>query len=286
MRRFLPVAALLVLASCAFGTGPDFIDDEVSGHVIHATIEKGSCPDETKVYADENLRVLWNAGDLITFFNKSAYNYQYRFLGQDGDNGGDFEKISPNVLHTGTELSYNYAVYPYSAATKVSNSGDISLTLPAEQAYRADSFGVGANTMVAVSTDDFLGFRNVCGYFCLRLYGKNRVGRVTLQGRNGEKIAGPAKVTIPLDGVPTVTMGDDATETVSIVCDPPVILDKDAAHYTSFWFVLPPVRFSEGFTVTLEDSDGSVIFSGSMSSDYTVVRNRLDWMEAQKIDAD
>lgn len=64
-------------------------------------------------------------------------------------------------------MAANYAVYLYDSAIKISGSGVITATLPAEQSYAENSFGLGTNTMVVVTqdTDDtFLKFKNVCGY--------------------------------------------------------------------------------------------------------------------------
>lgn len=88
-------------------------------------------------------------------------------------------------------------MYPYSASTKIDYEGNITLNLPKVQDYAPNSFGLNANTMVAVTdgTDDyFLPFKNVCGYLGLKLYGNHTIKQISLTGKNGEKIAGKAVV--------------------------------------------------------------------------------------------
>ena len=288
MRHFIlfaPLALLLLISSCLKETDHNLPHENTAperGLRFYASIEgstsEGSTS-ETKVYADENLKVLWNADDRITIFEQKTYNKQYYFDGEDGDNSGAFEPVSTGGFYTGNALDNYYAVYPYAKGTKINNAGTaITLTLPAEQAYKANSFGIDANTMIAVSADAYLPFKNVGGYLGIRLYGENvSVTRVTLQGNNGEKIAGKASVAVGLKSLPVVTMDGTATESVSVVCDPPVKIGTSATDYTEFWFVLPPVTFSKGFTITVEDELGGT-FSKSASMSFTVQRSIKAWM--------
>ena len=287
MKRFFYLfVALLLPLSCQRET--DIVLEEASGlnperiTTFYASVEEAS-PD-TKVYADENLRLLWNADDRISIFNKSTYNFQFVFTGEDGDNAGGFDEIPPSGFISGNSLDNVYAVYPYASGNKINNAGSIiTLSLPAEQAYREHSFGVGANTMVAATDGSFLAFKNVGGYLVLRLYGDDvSVSRVTLQGNNGEKIAGKAKVSVGINQLPSVTMDGAATESVSVVCDPPVQIGSSATDYTEFWFVLPPVTFANGFTITVEDTLGGS-FVKSTSKSFTITRSTRESMSALKV---
>ena len=71
--------------------------------VFYATLEQGGVADVTKVYADENLKVLWNAGDHITIFNRYTYGREYAFQGVTGDTAGALRwmtmpNLSPGIL--------------------------------------------------------------------------------------------------------------------------------------------------------------------------------------------
>ena len=279
-RSLVLITAMLLLASCT-----SELDQSLNGNravlskqrtLFHATIEASPNPD-TKVYADDQLRVLWNKNDNISIFNKNTGNLLYGFEGEEGDNAGEFSYVSGDA--TSTAINNIYAVYPYSESTSISNDGVLSLTLPASQTYKESSFGIGANTMIARTTDRLLSFKNVGGYLAVRLYGDNiYVSRITLKGNNGEKLAGKASIGIPLGGTPTVTMDESSTDAVSIVCDPSVKIGTDAENYTEFWFVIPPVTFEKGFTITVTDALGGT-FHKKSSNSISITRNNLSRME-------
>ena len=238
----------------------------------------------TKVYADTGLKVLWNADDRISMFDKTTYNYQYKFLGNDGDASGEFEKLPASGFITGNNVNYYFAIYPYNKKNKLNNDGTyFTVTLPAEQTWKANSFGVGANTMVAASEDKMLLFKNVGGYLSLRLYGKGvSVSQIILQGNSGEPIAGKATVAMSVGGTPVTTMDNTATGEISLVCEPAVELGATAEQYTDFWFVVPPVTFTKGFTVMVMDSEGNQ-FTVTTGKSFTVVRSQLDWMNPLEV---
>ena len=260
------------------------------GQVFYASMEAQTTPNtpgspNTKVYADENMQVLWNENDRISVFNKTTYNYQYQFTGEDGDNYGSFEEIPVTGLISGNNLTNIYAVYPYSKSNKVNNAGTaITMTLPAEQNYKANSFGIGANAMIAVTDNNFLAFKNVGGYLSLRLYGNNvSIASISIKGNNNEKIAGKASIAVSTSTVPVTTMDNSATDEITLVCDPPVQLGTTAENYTDFWFVIPPVTFSNGFTITVTDALGGT-FVKSTTKSFTVTRNQMDWMNPLKVE--
>ena len=284
MKRFCSFAAIaLLMVSCTAQLEP-MTESAESSSRIYATVEGCDQP-MTKVYVDEGLKVVWNADDRITLFDKTTYNYQYKFLGEDGDTSGEFEKVPASGFITGNNVDNYYAVYPYNKKTKLSNDGSyITVMLPEEQTWKASSFGAGANTMVAASEDKMLMFKNVCGYLSLRLYGAGvSVSRITLQGNSGELIAGKASVAMTVGGTPATTMDKTAgTAEIALVCDPAVELGATAEQYTDFWFVVPPVKFAQGFTVTVTDSQGKVFTKGTGKS-FAVVRSQLDWMNPLEV---
>ena len=240
----------------------------------------------TKTYLNESGHLRWNADDRLTIFVGNTLNTQYVFDGEEGDNAGEFKKASEEgVFATGNPLDANYAVYPYSSSTKITEEGVISLSLPAEQAFGAGSFGSGANTMVAVTEDLddlYLPFKNVCGYLVVYLYGNATITSVSLTGNNGEKIAGAATLTTSYDGTPSLTMEDTSTGTITIDCGEGVKIGTSKETATPFWFVVPQTTFEEGITVTATSKTGAT-FHKSTAKTIEIDRNTISKMSALEV---
>ena len=289
IKKLFSLAALVLMAAActdiidsAFDGLRRLAQTDQDGTVFYATIEGSADSTSTKVFADDQLRVLWNKNDNISIFNKNTGNLLYVFAGEEGDNAGEFSYVSGSA--TSKAVSHIYAVYPYSESTTISNKGVLSLALPAIQTYKENSFGIGANTMVSVTDDNKLMFRNVGGYLSFKLYGEGvSVKSITLKGNNHEKLAGAANVTMPVNGTPTTIMQDDATESITLTCETPVALGADADHYTEFWFVIPPTTFTNGFTVRITDNQGRVFEKSTSSSSITIARNNLSRMSPMEV---
>lgn len=278
---FLLPAAIL-LSGCTQeelrNSQPDFQD----GRTFTASFEQ----DRTRTYVEDGNLLRWTAGDQISLFDGNTLNRQYMFDGETGDNSGTFS-IVDKPYGTGNALSANYAVYPYSSDVKITESGVFTVTLPAQQNYAENSFGQGANTMVAVTkdTDDtFMKFRNVSGYLKLQLYADDvTVKSITLTGNNNEKLAGKASITLAYGDEPAITMFDDATSSITLNCGEGVKIGTTKETSTSFWIVVPPVAFEDGLTVTVEDIEGGT-FTKSTSNEIKFTRNVIRPMKAFKVE--
>ena len=245
-------------------------------------ITAGFEQNESRTYIEEGNLLRWSENDQISFFYKSTLNLQYKFDGETGDNVGTFSPVN-QAIDTRNSLSHNYAIYPYASDIKITDSGVITSNLPAEQSYASNSFGLGDNTMVAVTqntNDTFLKFKNVCGYLKLQLYGDDvTVKSITLKGNNNEKLAGKAMITPIYGNAPTISMADDATETITLDCGEGVKIGTTAETATAFWMVVPPTTFESGFEVTITDIKGGS-FTQSTSNKISIVRNTIKPMYA------
>lgn len=242
--------------------------------------------DESRTYVEKGNLLRWTAGDQISLFVANTLNQQYQFEGKTGANSGYFNRIG-NSFGTGNDLSHHYAVYPYASDIEITENGVITATLPAEQSYAANSFGLGANTMVAVTknTDDtYLKFKNVGGYLKLQLYGDDvTVKTITLQGNSNEKIAGTATITAIYGGEPTINMADDATKTITLDCGEGVKIGATAETTTAFWIVVPPTTFENGFEITITDVNGGT-FTKSTSNGIAIERNVIKPMATFEVE--
>lgn len=149
----LGIAAAIV-ASCSIQE-VNFKAPKQDDDVFFASFEQ---PAElgTKVYVNEKLNLRWNAEDRVSIFNKLTYNQQYKFSGETGDNAGGFRKVETEEFVTGNPITNVVSVYPYQESTIIDEEGTLTLTIPSEQHFADKSFGLGANTMVSVSSDNVL----------------------------------------------------------------------------------------------------------------------------------
>lgn len=267
---------MLILAGCT--------DTSIEGISIHtdkefyATIE-GS---DSRTYVDDQIRLRWTAEDCITIFKKTTYNREFMFTGVTGANAGGFKQKSvDDDFWYGADVPYNYAVYPHSSTTQLDETDHFfTLTMPSEQTYVENSFGLGANTMVAASESGQLMFKNVGSYLRVRLYGKDiAVSSITLASKGNESIAGKAKVTPKLNGNPTCEILGTG-KSIRLTCPEPVTISEDVDNPTDFWIVVPPVTLSKGFTVTVENEKGDTqVFE--VTKPFTFERNLFTNMKRE-----
>lgn len=281
MRRLF---AIIVAAIAFIGCSMDDITVSYQtdkSDIYYASFEDFG--DESRTYVDENVKLLWHEDDRISLF-RTTLNEQFKFTGATGDNSGGFSAIPSDEWVTGSDVSTNYAVYPYNATTKLSNDEIIQLTMPAVQQYAENSFGRGANTMVAASestSSKFLPFRNLGGYIIVKLYGEDTtIKSIEFKGNNEEVIAGAATAEAKYGYLPVIAMSESGTTTITLDCgEEGVTISSDSANPTSFWFVVPPITFEGGFTFTITDINGNT-FTKSTTKSQTVVRNGIKSMSA------
>lgn len=260
----------------------------------YAYTEDRSDDAETKAYidADDSHRMRWNKDDRITIFARKTAGAEFAFKGEDGSTEGAFSRVAGETGSQGEPLPLTYAVYPHSTETAVQSDGKISFSLPATQEYLMDdSFGKDANLMVAKTENDVLFFKNAVGYLTVRLYRRSNsdisISSITLEGNNGEILAGPGTVDMSGDDASiAMSDGEDGVKQLRLFCKDVVELgtSSTAEDCKEFWFVLPPMTFSEGFKITVATSNGGV-FTKSTSNPLTIVRNKVSRMAPVQVTA-
>ena len=233
--------------------------------------------------ANDGKSVFWQKDDAISFFGSMVHNVKYLLSKGAGTDRAEF---TPNP-DTGKEVftvSRSYGIYPYMPTTTCEiNEGGVemlSVDFPATQTYAPNSFGNGANVMVAAgqySEDSDLYFRNACGYFIIQLKGEGeKIKSIKLTALGGEKIAGKGHIVAHHDAAPVVTMTDEATSTVTLNCGEGVTLGADA---TEFWFALPPVTFESGLKIEIADIYGNTM-KKQTANKVQITRNEIQPMKA------
>lgn len=239
----------------------------------------GDCYEaSTKTYTDSRFHVLWHEDDRISIFNKNTFNQQYCFNGNTGDNAGSFSVVPSSDFYTANPIDNVYAVYPYSASTRISNNQVLTVNYSSEQQWAENSIGKGANLMVACTSGQNIIFKNTGAILIFKLWGDDvSVSSIKLKSNAGEAISGKATVSMPLGGLPAITMSSDASDELSLVCNTPVSIGTSNDNYTEFWMIVPPVHFINGFTITVTDSNGKT-FSQSTSKTIAITRNTVTRM--------
>ena len=282
MKKFILSITALLAVSCN-----NFSQVETPQN---ATLEKGvytASFDQSlsRVYMDSELKLHWNSNDAISLF-ATTENCKYLFAGADGDVTGDFTPQQSGTT-TGGALERSYALYPYLQSSTISADGVIETTLAAVQSYAVGSMGQNSNAMVAVtesSADNNLKFKNLCGYVAIQLYGENTtVQSVTLEGNGGETLAGKATISAGYDKEPTVALSSSDSKSITIDCGQGVTLSTTAAQATEFYFVVPPVEFAQGFTITVTDTKGGK-FTKSTNKKVVIERNIIQPMTAVEVE--
>lgn len=277
MRRFLIGAAALLMLSCSV-EDVEQVPSESGERVVFRGI-LSDADAENRTYIDSSVNLRWHNGDKVSVFTETSRNKWMEFLDDTGDTAGEFsEPKAASPFGTGIDIDANYAVYPYLSTNKLDAYTRVfTVTIPATQSYAEDSFGRGANVMTAVteSTEDGdLRFRNVGGYLHFRLYGEGvTVKSVVLTALGGQALSGKAKITHPYGGYPSIEFTSSQGNTLTINCPEGVELGTTAESATDFWFVLPPVKMSEGFSITVNDLYGGS-WTKSTSAVITISRNK------------
>lgn len=221
----------------------------------------------------------WTDKDEISVFVGTG-NLKYTYSSAD-DAFTTTSTDAGNALST----SSNYAVYPYGEDVSISTAGVLSLNMPAEQAYAEKSFGLGANTMVAATATKEAtnySFKNVGGYLRLYLYGEDvTVSSITLEGNNGENLAGAATVTVTPGAAPTLEWASTATQSITLNCGD-LKIGATEAEATEFWFVVPVTDFEDGFTVTVTDNNGYKMVKSTLNQ-RKIERNTVYSMTALEV---
>lgn len=275
-------ATLLLLSACTQAE-IDTTQINVSSPTFYTSFE--DCPETvTKTYIDGQKKLCWTKDDRISIFVGNTLNQEYKYSGDTGAKNGSFSPLTSPGFIAADPLSANFAFYPYSAHNEIEPTGEMSVIFPSIQQYAIDSFGLGANSMVAVTEskeDMLLQFKNLCGYLIINLYGAEKVASIEFKGNDGEKISGNATVKAGFGIDPVTKMSDDASTSITLECSDGITIGATEESATEFWFCIPPVNFSKGFSIKVTNTDGYTMVK-SVSGAKNIVRNTINLMSALK----
>lgn len=286
MRQYI-FAGLFLLLSIASCENVVLTEIQNDSDILSAKIDQEM---QSKTEMDENNNILWTEKDQIIGFIKSSIGHRYEVKSEFiGKPYADFSKVSSNTednLPDNTRFDHVVAYYPYEESVNCARSGDhyeLDVILPMEQTYAAGSFGNENYPMIAVSTDNKITFRNICGGIKLQIKGSIIVKSIRIEGKNNEKLSGNAVVTGYSDGrKPLVSMSATACTSAVLNCLQGVELKQDSA--TTFIITLPPTEFTNGFVVTITDTKDQT-YTIETSKSNSVLRSSLLKMPEVTIDS-
>lgn len=265
--------ALASFAAIAVACQVEKMDNElplVNDAVVYTASTEAYAP-ATKTAMD-GLDVVWSAGDQIAVFQ--GVDQPDIFALDEGVNTTSasfvFEEEGPYKEYS-QPLDFNVAYYPYTEEMYYVNWGDatarLQILLSDVQTYTEDTFAEGAFPMLAVteSVDDkSFEFKNLLGLLKLSLKGTKTIKSIAVAGNRSQVLAGQFMALIE-NGIPSVMPGDYPKYTsVSVDCGDGVQLN--ATTETDFYIALPETEFTDGFTLTITDSEGNIYKKGTSTS--------------------
>ena len=192
----------------------------------------------------------WQSTDKISVFDGAGANCEFstKDFSTETTTSCTFEG---NV----TKLATDYvAVYPYTAAATISETGVISgVTLPAIQTAVEGSFDPSAALMVAktVAGGRDLAFQNLVGY--VKVTTGFDCKQIELCAASGEKLAGEG--TITFDGTPSFTLSDGAESTITLL---PKVESTTIAAGKTYYIAVPATTLAAGWNISFTATDDKV----------------------------
>ncbi len=208
------------------------------------TDQSGAQAAGTKTALQDGTKVVWTTGDTLSLFGSEGGSQTQLVLESIDETDGSVATFSGEAVQSETY----YALYPYDSEAAMSGSA-ILTDLPSEQAACGDgTFGTGVNLSAAVSEGTSLQFENLCGLLTVTLSSvpaeEYVLESVTLEGRNGEKIAGAVSVSVP--GL-EATAGEGAVTSVTLKAAEGAALTAD-----TYVFTIIPATFTNGIKLTFD----------------------------------
>lgn len=229
--------------------------DDANGHIYYSF----SCEFEespvSRVYLEEGGRMKWTVGDMIYIFSDTNPQPQMFYYREDGKFYGD--GISGNTFYA------FYSSY-YSDALKIDENYHL--------AYELSNWywSIFPILMVAKGDSERLKFRQTGGLLKFNVKWSEPIQSITFKGNNNEIISGMSEVDVNED-IPVFKI--DTTEAglggkyVTYYFD-------DQNNVEDFYLFLPPMVFSNGFTLSIYTTSGKT-YEKSTYKKVSISRARM-----------
>ena len=232
----------------------------------------------------ENGKSVLNVGDTFHVFNKINHSDTYTYNGNVDANGSPIIELTNQTdFTTHTETDKVVVVHCQDGTPTITvNNGTVTALkaiVRSTQHYVKDSFAVGSAPMVSISNDvNSVSLKNVCGWVNVQLTGNGQVlKKVELWGNNNEQLATSSIIsssaTISTTDLSVSEVGY-AFEKLTLVFDELVTLSSTP---TNIYFTMLPVKFTNGFTVKITCTDGTVM-TKTTKNEINIGRNEIQPM--------
>ena len=195
----------------------------------------------------------WLANDAITIFAGNTMNRKFVYAGSTGAANGSFKSVA---ILTGTPsaTTAHYAIYPFDSNAAITTTGAISTTFASEQKYIAGGMERKNNIMFAATNDVYdcnLNFQPLAAIICVKLWGTDQtIKSISITSNGGEALSGTATVKATPAGITSCTVNGASTIKLNGVNE--LKVGATQASATHFYFAVPPVALSQGYTVNVE----------------------------------
>ncbi len=283
-KLLLFAAAATMFAACSKDKTEDInvLPENVPPHDV-LQVSVGD-EDESRIQLD-NGKTVWTQGDKVSVFYKTTGNECYQFTGNTGDTRGSIMKVSGSA--GATAIDKNIVIYPYNKDYELDlMNNTVSVVIPSTQRYAKNSYGVGANVMIASSSNNSFTLRNICGWLKLQFTGNAIINAIKIKGNNNEQLAGTAIANY--EDFSTFLYGNLANsgDDIGGIILPPgeyareITLDCGTGLMlsdvpTEFYIAVAPQTLSKGISITAECYDNLSRINKSTSKSITITRNHI-----------
>ncbi len=207
----------------------------------------------------------WNANSVL-YINGTPVS----LVSGQGSANGEFGPVSTADIY--------YASTSSASANGLSGQ-TMRIAIPATQRYNAAVATI--NPAVAKSTTNNLSLSYLCGVATVKITGPHTLRQVSLIGKNNRRLVGSGVVDMSTETA-RLSLNSDASKEVVVDCGSAGVNIEGGV---SFSFVIPADDYTEGFTLSMLDTNGQTM--SQEIAGCTVSRNKVsaltdvEWQSAQ-----
>lgn len=267
----------IVLSACS--SDNDIVDNNSTNQekpVTNKTMSFRASMDgeTTRTYFNGN-STIWSENDAISILNTASVPEetnrptQADFTISEGAGTKEATFTGGPIRANGNNADNFYAFYPATTLSTSDNAIKASASVPTVQTATDTTYNQSLHFMSAYSTNATFNFKNVCSLIKITLTKNTSVCRVkvvanpTLTNVNDQQfnytsITGNFDATIGSDGIASVTATDAKSTYVELRAKGDNGTAKTVIGNGTFYMVVLPATISNGFTLLLEKTNGTI----------------------------